>query len=206
MTSFPARVKRVIRWTPVPILVVIGPLYHQRRKKCESRFFQNGDTSKRKGLMTQILEGVCPGVLWSCWPKLVKFGQAVSEKCYLVVGFLRTGSSWWRNFRWCHRSGASTLNFVVLAQPVREIWSRVQICNIYKMADCSQPEVDSDIISGWIEDGVETNLCANFGDPASSGTFLFSPTRPPAHPPARPVRYDNTRSRSYASSSGKNET
>ena len=47
------------------------------------------------------------------------------------------------------------------------------------MADCSRPEVDSDIISGRIEDGVETNLCANFGDPASSGTFLFSPTRPP---------------------------
>ena len=55
---------------------------------------------------------------------------------------------------------------------------RVQICNIYKMADCSRPEVDSDIISGRIEDGVETNLCANFGDPASSGTFLFPPTRP----------------------------
>ena len=50
------------------------------------------------------------------------------------------------------------------------------------MADCSRPEVDSDIISGRIEDGVEANLCANFGDPASSGSFLF--------PPARPVRYD----------------
>ena len=69
------------------------------------------------------------------------------------------------------------------------------------MADCSRPEVDSDIISGRIEDGVETNLCANFGDPASSGTFLLSP---PTRQPARPVRYDNTRSRSYASSSGKN--
>ena len=68
---------------------------------------------------------------------------------------------------------------MVLAQPVREIWSRVQICNIYKMADCSRPEVDSDIISGRIEDGVEVNLCANFGDPASSGTFLFPPTHPP---------------------------
>ena len=92
------------------------------------------------------------------------------------------------------------VHYVVLAQPVREIWSRVQICNIYKMADCSRPEVDSDIISGSIEDGVETNLCANFGDHASSGTFLF----PPSRPPARPMRYDNTRSRSYASSSGKN--
>ena len=70
----------------------------------------------------------------------------------------------------------------VLAEPIREIWSRVQICDIYKMADCSRPEVDSDIISGRIEDGVETNLCANFGEPASSGTFLF----PPAHPPTRP--------------------
>ena len=40
------------------------------------------------------------------------------------------------------------------------------------MADCSRPEVDSDIISGGIEEGVETNICANFGDPASSGTFL----------------------------------
>ena len=58
------------------------------------------------------------------------------------------------------------------------------------MADCSRPEVDSDIISGRIENGVEANLCANFGDPASSDTFLFAPTRPPAHP----VRYDNTRS------------
>ena len=85
-----------------------------------------------------------------------------------------------------------------IAQPVREIWNRVQICNIYKMADCSRPEEDS-----RIEDGVEANLCANFGDPGSSGTFLFPPTRTPAHPPARPVRYDNTRSRSYASSSGK---
>ena len=68
------------------------------------------------------------------------------------------------------------------------------------MADCSRPEVDSDIISGKMKEGIEANLCANFGDPGSSGTFLFSP----AHPPARPVRYDNTRSRSYASSSGKN--
>ena len=34
--------------------------------------------------MTQILKGVCPGVRWLCWPNLVKFGQAVSEKCYLV--------------------------------------------------------------------------------------------------------------------------
>ena len=92
-------------------------------------------------------------------------------------------------------SGAITLNFAVLAQPVRDIWSRVQICNIYKMADCSRPEIDSDIMSGRIEDGVETNLCANFGDPASSGTFLFPPARPSS-------RYDNTRSRSYASSSG----
>ena len=65
------------------------------------------------------------------------------------------------------------------------------------MADCSRPEVDSDIISGRIEDGVETNLYANFGDLASSGSFLF----PPTHSPAHPVRYDNTRSRSYASSS-----
>ena len=71
-----------------------------------------------------------------------------------------------------------TLNFVVLAQPIREIWCRVQICNIYKMADCSRPEVDSDIISGGIEEGVETNICANFGDSASSGTFLFPPARP----------------------------
>ena len=61
--------------------------------------FQNGDISKRKGLMTQILEGVCPGVLWSRWIDLVKFGQAVSEKCYQVqkvkmADFLRTGSRW----------------------------------------------------------------------------------------------------------------
>ena len=34
--------------------------------------------------MAQILECVCPGVLWSCRPNLVKFGQTVSEKCYLV--------------------------------------------------------------------------------------------------------------------------
>ena len=68
---------------------------------------------------------------------------------------------------------------MVLVQPVREILGGIEIGMLYKITDCCRLEVDSDAISGRIEDGVEANLCANFGDRGSSGTFLFPPTRPP---------------------------
>ena len=42
----------------------------------------------------------------------------------------------------------------------------------YKMADCCRPEVVSDIISGGIKEDIEVNLCVNFGNPRSSGSFL----------------------------------
>ena len=63
-------------------------------------------------------------------------------------------------------------NLVILGLPVREIWSRVQICNFYKMADCCRPEVASDIIFGRIKEDIQMNLSANFGNPRSSGSFL----------------------------------
>ena len=40
------------------------------------------------------------------------------------------------------------------------------------MADCCRAEVASDIISGTVKEGIEMNLCANLGNPRSSGSFL----------------------------------
>ena len=61
---------------------------------------------------------------------------------------------------------------MILGLPIREILSRVQICNFYKMADCCRPEVVSDIISGRIKEDIELNLFVNFGNSRSSGSFL----------------------------------
>ena len=63
---------------------------------------------------------------------------------------------------------------------VREIWSRVQICNIYKMTDCSRPEVDSDIISGRIEAVLRrTSVPILVTLRQAAHSYLRSPARPP---------------------------
>ena len=38
-------------------------------------------------------------------------------------------------------------NVVVLAQPVREILSEIEIGMFYKITDCCRPKIDSDVIS-----------------------------------------------------------
>jgi hypothetical protein len=59
-----------------------------------------------------------------------------------MADFLRTGR------------GAFTLNFVVGAQPVREILGGIEIGMFYKVADCCRPESASDVISSRIEDNL----------------------------------------------------
>ena len=69
-------------------------------------------------------------------------------------------------------------SFVYFGQPNREKGKSVKFDNLQNGGLLPTGSIARDTIYSKIYEGVGVNLCTKFGDPRTSGSFLFPHTRP----------------------------